>query len=146
LERGALRNGVVGAAARAQDGSMTGKSSTLVFSLFLLSQVSSAAMAGQASSAKALSLEETQALLVSRISEQWQVDANEIRVSEAEARTWPDAGLGCAGMRRRLGPAPVPGYRFVLVLGDERLTFHADTHGTIRRCDAPGKPLEPIAN
>jgi hypothetical protein len=92
-----------------------------------------------------LSLEETQARLTSQVLEQWQVAATDIRVTEAEARTWPDASLGCPGRRRLAKSPPVPGFRFVLVLREQRFTYHADTHGRILRCDLPAKPLDPIA-
>ena len=124
---------------------MSSQLSLFVFTLLLLAQTLSVAMAADPP-AKELSLEETQALLTSRLSEQWKVGVDQIQVSEAEEQIWPDASLGCAGKRRLMGRSPVPGYRFVLVLGDERLTFHADKHGIIQRCDASGKPLGPIAD
>lgn len=103
------------------------------------------ALAAEDSPVQELSLEQALASLKSKVAAQRKVAAEDIQVVEAEARTWPDASLGCPGRRRLMGPSPVPGYRFVLQLGEKRLTYHADTRGAFLRCDAPTKPLDPIA-
>ncbi len=104
-----------------------------------------AAIAAADPQLKELTLEETQARLMSQVSEQLKVASEDIEVSESESRIWPDASLGCEGKRRLMGSSPVAGYRFVLVLNDKRFTYHADTRGSFRRCDTPTKPLGPIA-
>ena len=92
-----------------------------------------------------LSIEETQARLTAQVAQESKLAAGDLRVIEANPQTWPDSSLGCPGRRRTLGTSPVPGYRFVLDAAGERRTYHADTHGRIVRCDAPSKPLDPIA-
>lgn len=92
-----------------------------------------------------LSLAETEALLRSRVAAQWTVAPDEVTVAEAEAHTWTDSSLGCAGRRRPAASVPTPGYRFVVVVLRARATYHADTHGRILRCDSPAKPLDPLA-
>jgi hypothetical protein len=121
------------------------KRSPLIVPPLLWALTVPAAIAATAPPARELSLEETRARLVARVAEQRMVPADDIQVAEAEARTWPDASLGCEGKRRLMGSSPVAGYRFVLVVGGQRLTYHADARGSFRRCDSPTKPLGPIA-
>ena len=92
-----------------------------------------------------LSIEETQARLTSQVTRESQVAAGDLRMIEASPQTWTDSSLGCPGRRRTLGTSSVPGYRFVVDAGGKRRTYHADTRGRIVRCDAPSKPLDPIA-
>ncbi len=124
---------------------MSRRSPSFALILFSLVLPFPAAVAAADLPANELTLEESQTRLKSQVSEQLKVGAEDIHVTEAEAWTWPDASLGCEGRRRLMGGSPVPGYRFVLVLGDKRFTYHADTRGSFRRCDAPTKPLGPIA-
>lgn len=124
---------------------MSGRSPAFALILFSFVLPFPAAVAAADLPEKDLTLEETQARLQSQVSVQLKVAAEDIQVTEAEARTWPDASLGCEGRRRLMGRSPVQGYRFVLAVGEKRFTYHADTRGSFRRCDAPGKPLGPIA-
>jgi hypothetical protein len=124
---------------------MSGRSRSFALILFSFVLPFPAAVAAAGPPVKELSLEETQARLEARVSEQLKVAAEEIQVTEAEARTWPDASLGCEGRRRLMGGSPVPGYRFVLMHGGKQFTYHADRRGSFRRCDTPVKPLGPIA-
>lgn len=124
---------------------MSRRSPSFALILFSLVLPFPAAVAAAELPVKELTLEETQTRLEARVSGQLKVATEDIRVTEAEARTWPDASLGCEGRRRLMGGSPVQGYRFVLVVGEKSFTYHADTRGSFRRCDAPVKPLGPIA-
>ena len=118
----------------------------LIFSLLLVTPALAASDEDDRS-AMELTLEETQAVLLERVLAHGGLEADDIEVVSAEARTWPDASLGCPSMRRMLGRSgPTPGYRFVLKMDGVARTFHSDRHGRILRCDLTQKPLGPITN
>ncbi len=68
----------------------------------------------------------------------------EIRHIATEARTWPDAGLGCQTRKGVYEPAPIGGYLVQLAHGMRTFEYHTDQAGHFLRCLEPGKPLGPI--
>lgn len=91
------------------------------------------------------SLEEMQDMVVARVVVETKADVDDIQVVEAEARSWLDGSLGCPGRRRLIGRSQVPGYRFLIKLGETYVEYHTDDEGTIIRCADPAKPIDRIA-
>jgi hypothetical protein len=65
-----------------------------------------------------------------------QLDTAQLRVSLAEAVTWPDASLGCPQPGREYAQVLVSGYRIRIVAGDRTLEYHASVRGTPFLCPA----------
>jgi hypothetical protein len=72
------------------------------------------------------------------------VRADDVRVVESEARTWPDAGLGCNARRGVLEPMPVRGFRITAEANGRRVVYHTDRYGRLLRCSTPAKPIDRI--
>ncbi len=53
----------------------------------------------------------------------------DIKVTSAEAVTWPDGSLGCPQPGMLYTQALVAGYRIVLQAGDQKLNYHAMSRG-----------------
>ncbi|MGH2446837.1 MAG: hypothetical protein ACRDGD_12490 [Candidatus Limnocylindria bacterium] len=70
------------------------------------------------------------------------VPASEIVVVSAEAVTWSDGSLGCPQPGQVYTQALVPGYRVILDVEGEELSYHADDRGNYRACDNPQPPIE----
>ena len=76
-----------------------------------------------------------------------QRDAAQLRVTLAEAVTWPDGSLGCPQPGRQYTQVLVDGYRIRIVAGTATLEYHASLRGEPFLCpegqiEAPS-PLEP---
>ena len=56
-------------------------------------------------------------------------DPATVVVERAETVTWPNAGLGCPAYERSYDPAPVPGYRIVLRVGERDFRYHGSADG-----------------
>ncbi len=71
-----------------------------------------------------------------------------VEVEAAEEVTWPDDSLGCGPAE--VGPLPgqvftdesVVGYRIVLVIGNERFSYHTDNEDRFLICDSGEAPAE----
>jgi hypothetical protein len=64
------------------------------------------------------------------------VDAARLRVTLAEAVTWPDAALGCPEPGREYGQVLVSGYRIRITAGSETLEYHGSFKGQPFFCPA----------
>ena len=68
----------------------------------------------------------------------------DLKVSSAQAVTWPDGSLGCPSPGRSYTQALVPGYRIMIQAGATTLDYHADTRQRLvlckRRAGAPPSP------
>jgi hypothetical protein len=71
------------------------------------------------------------------------LDASRLRVSLAEAVTWPDSALGCPEPGRQYTQALVPGYRIRIVAGAETLEYHGSLRGQPFFC--PASRIQPPA-
>jgi hypothetical protein len=60
----------------------------------------------------------------------------DIKVSSAEAVTWPDGSLGCPKPGMLYTQALVPGYRIVLEAGEQLLNYHVSSRGRPMFCPA----------
>jgi hypothetical protein len=60
----------------------------------------------------------------------------EIVVEQAEYIIWRDGSLGCPQPGMMYTQALVPGYRIVLVVGDETFDYHANERGHFVLCEA----------
>ena len=60
----------------------------------------------------------------------------DIKVTSAEAVTWPDGSLGCPQPGMMYTQALVPGYRIVLQAGEQTLNYHAMSRGRPVFCPA----------
>jgi hypothetical protein len=65
------------------------------------------------------------------------VDPSDVQVITAEAVTWSDGSLGCPEPGMSYTQALVPGYRVVLEIDGEELSFHSDASGEFRFCEDP---------
>lgn len=67
-----------------------------------------------------------------------------ITLVSSEARTWPDASLGC-GLRQGVRePQRTSGYLVVLGHAGQTYRYHTDQRGAFVRCNLPVKPIDPI--
>jgi len=57
-----------------------------------------------------------------------------VSVDFVKPRTWPDAGLGCAGGEAAAEPQEVPGFEVRLSHGQSRFTYHTD-HERVVLCE-----------
>jgi hypothetical protein len=65
------------------------------------------------------------------------VDPSEVEVMTAEAVTWSDGSLGCPEPGMSYTQALVPGYRVVVEIAGEQLSFHSDASGHFTFCEDP---------
>ena len=72
-----------------------------------------------------------------------QLDAARLRVTLAEAVTWPDAALGCPEPGREYAQALVSGYRIRIAAGSEMLEYHGSVRGQPFFC--PASRIQPPA-
>ena len=91
-----------------------------------------------------LSKSETEALVRRDLAARLRIAATVPRLVESSGRTWPDRHLGCMVRRGLEESAPVPGYRFVMEVDGQRVTYHTDRAGRLVRCETPKKPFDPI--
>ena len=70
------------------------------------------------------------------------IAADEIRVVTADAVTWSDGSLGCPEDGQMYTQALVPGYRVVIEVAGEELSYHASESGDFRACANPIAPVE----
>ena len=70
------------------------------------------------------------------------VDLAAVEVISAEAVTWPDGALGCPLPDQMYTQALVPGYRVVLDVDGEEMSFHAAEDGEFAYCADPQPPAE----
>ena len=61
----------------------------------------------------------------------------QLRLVRLEARTWPDASLGCPQPGWQYAQVLTPGYEIVVQAAGQAQTLHADTRGRCVRCVAP---------
>lgn len=69
------------------------------------------------------------------------VDPKEVVVVVAEAVTWSDGSLGCPKPGLVYTQALVPGYRVVVEVEGEDMSFHAPATGEFVFCQDPQRPL-----
>jgi len=69
----------------------------------------------------------------------------DIKVTSAEAVTWPDGSLGCPQPGMAYTQALVPGYRIVLQAGEQVLNYHASSRGKPLFCPA-ARAKAPLPN
>ena len=72
-----------------------------------------------------------------------QLDAAQLRVTVAEAVTWPDGGLGCPEPGRQYAQVLVSGYRIVIAAGAKTLHYHGSLRGQPFLC--PAERVQPPA-
>ena len=70
------------------------------------------------------------------------IDAAAVEVISAEAVTWSDGSLGCPLPDQMYTQALVPGYRVVLDVDGEEMSFHAAEGGEFAYCADPQPPVE----
>ena len=70
------------------------------------------------------------------------VDASGVKVLSAEAVTWSDGSLGCPQEGQAYIQALVPGFRVILEIGGEEISYHASDHLDFRACDDPQPPAD----
>lgn len=70
------------------------------------------------------------------------VEESEVQLVSAEAVTWSDGSLGCPEPGMMYTQALVPGYRVVLSIDGEELSFHAAESGEFSFCQDPKPPAE----
>jgi hypothetical protein len=63
-------------------------------------------------------------------------DASQLRVTLAEAVTWPDGALGCPEPGREYAQVLVSGYRIRIAAGAETLEYHGSVRGQPFHCPA----------
>lgn len=63
----------------------------------------------------------------------------DVRVVEVAERMWPDDRLGCDPREKPAEAAPTPGFRVVVKVKTNRVTYHTDRAGRVVRCAAPAK-------
>ncbi len=68
----------------------------------------------------------------------------DIKVTSAEAVTWPDGSLGCPKPGMMYTQALVAGYRIVLQAGEQTLNYHAMSRGKPVFCPA-SRVASPVA-
>ena len=64
------------------------------------------------------------------------LDAAQLRVTLAEAVTWPDGSLGCPQPGREYAQVLVAGFRIRILAGAETLEYHASVRGQPFLCPA----------
>jgi hypothetical protein len=69
----------------------------------------------------------------------------DIKVTSAEAVTWPDGSLGCPQPGMMYTQALVAGYRIVLQAGEQVLNYHASSRGKPLFCPA-ARAKAPLPN
>jgi hypothetical protein len=69
----------------------------------------------------------------------------DIKVTSAEAVTWPDGSLGCPQPGMAYTQALVAGYRIVLQAGEQVLNYHASSRGKPLFCPA-ARAKAPLPN
>jgi hypothetical protein len=72
-----------------------------------------------------------------------QLDAARLRVTLAEAVTWPDGALGCPEPGRQYSQVLVSGYRIRIAAGTETLEYHGSLRGQPFFC--PAARIQPPA-
>lgn len=70
------------------------------------------------------------------------VDPSAVEVISAEAVTWSDGSLGCPLPDQMYTQALVPGYRVILDVDGEEMSFHAAEGGEFAYCADPQPPAE----
>lgn len=70
------------------------------------------------------------------------VDLAAVEVISAEAVTWSDGALGCPLPDQMYTQALVPGYRVILDVDGEEMSFHAAEDGEFAYCADPQPPAE----
>ena len=65
------------------------------------------------------------------------VDPSEVEVITAESVTWSDGSLGCPEPGMSYTQALVPGYRVVVEIDGEQLSFHSGASGEFMFCADP---------
>jgi len=70
------------------------------------------------------------------------VDPSAVAVTSATAVTWPDGSLGCPQPGQGYTQALVPGFRVVLEVDGEEMSFHASEGGEFMYCADPQDPVE----
>lgn len=70
------------------------------------------------------------------------VDLSAVEVLSAEAVTWSDGSIGCPLPDQMYTQALVPGYRVVLDVDGEEMSFHAAEGGEFAYCAEPQPPAE----
>lgn len=70
------------------------------------------------------------------------VDPSTVEVISAEAVTWSDGSLGCPLPDQMYTQALVPGYRVVLDVDGEEMSFHAAEGGEFAYCADPQPPAD----
>ncbi|MFN3928848.1 MAG: hypothetical protein ACK4OK_04345 [Thermoflexus sp.] len=71
--------------------------------------------------------------------------ADEVRVIEARAVTWPDSSLGCPEPGRMYLQVLTPGYRVILEARGQRYAYHAGRQGSPFLCP-PDRAREPVSS
>ena len=91
--------------------------------------------AGRAVSAP-VSLNDQVAAALHDAAERTQIAPGELKVTLAEAVTWPDGALGCPQPGMAYTQVLVEGYRIRIVAGDVTLQYHASRRGRVFLCPA----------
>ena len=70
------------------------------------------------------------------------VDPSDVEVVVAEAVTWPDGSIGCPQPGQAYTQALVPGFRVVVEIEGEEMSFHAAEDGEFAFCADPQEPVD----
>ncbi|HUG15545.1 MAG TPA: hypothetical protein VMM78_11085 [Thermomicrobiales bacterium] len=72
---------------------------------------------------------------IARAAEDAGVPPEQVEIVEYAEQQWPSTAIGCPRPGEFYAQVITPGYRVVLRVGDETLTYHTDMDGNVRRCD-----------
>lgn len=70
------------------------------------------------------------------------VDPSDIEVREVRAVTWPDGAIGCPQPGEVYTQALVEGYRILLGIDGQSISYHGELSGDPERCDEPSEPVD----
>jgi len=62
------------------------------------------------------------------------ISSDKVQVVSVEAVDWPDTSLGCPQPGMFYAQVIVPGYRIVLSVEGQQVTYHTDRHGHVGTC------------
>jgi hypothetical protein len=64
------------------------------------------------------------------------VALEDVHIVQVAERTWPDNRLGCKTRAQADAGAAVAGFRIVIKVKTERMTYHTDRAGRVVRCES----------
>lgn len=86
--------------------------------------------------------QETLDALIEEAADETGVSADQIGVVTAEAVTWSDGSIGCPEEGMGYTQALVPGFRVILDVAGEEISYHAASDGQFFACAHPQEPID----